>query len=158
MMNVRQELDALIQSTLAFANDVRRRQPNLDLPVALRAAQQALADTSKPTPPPVTITPTVWPASARDEIRQRVRDFKAHQEKMAREREDYYLQMKARMLASVPRSLSPLSDVHRTVVRRDGRRPVHSISDRLGPAPGRLQCIQAIEQMLNARWRPGLFF
>jgi hypothetical protein len=35
-------------------------------------------------------------------IRQRVRDFKAHQEKMAREREDYYLQMKARMLASVP--------------------------------------------------------
>jgi hypothetical protein len=25
-----------------------------------------------------------------------------HQEKMAREREDYYLQMKARMLASVP--------------------------------------------------------
>ena len=102
MMNVRQELDALIQSTLAFANDVRRRQPNLDLPVALRAAQQALADTPKPTPPPVTITPTVWPASARDEIRQRVRDFKAHQEKMAREREDYYLQMKARMLASVP--------------------------------------------------------
>ena len=78
------ELDALIQSTLAFANDVRRRQPNVDLPVALKAAQQALADTSKPMPPPVAITPTVWPASARDEIRQRVRDFKAHQEKMAR--------------------------------------------------------------------------
>jgi hypothetical protein len=35
---------------------------------------------------------------------------------------------------------------------------VHSIPDRLGPAPGHLQCTQAIEQMLNARWGPGLFF
>ena len=84
------------------ANDVRRRQSNLDLPVALRVAEKALADTSKPIPLPITITPAAWPASERDEIRQRVKNFKAHQEKMAREREDYYLQVKARMLASVP--------------------------------------------------------
>jgi hypothetical protein len=38
------------------------------------------------------------PMSERDEIQQRVSNFKAHQEKMAREREDYYLQVKARML------------------------------------------------------------
>ena len=37
----------------------------------------------------------------RDEIRQRVDNFKAHQEKIAREREDYYLQVKAKMLALV---------------------------------------------------------
>ncbi len=102
MTHWRQELDALIESTIAFANDVKRRQPNPDLPVALRAAQQALADTSKPVPPPVTVTPTAWPASERDEIRKRVSSFKAHQEKMAREREDYYLQVKARTLPPFP--------------------------------------------------------
>ena len=102
MMNLQHELDALIQSTMAFANDVKRRQTIPDLPVALRTAEQALADTSKPIPPPIAITPTVWPASERDEIRQRVNNFKAHQEKMAREREEYYLQVKARMLAPVP--------------------------------------------------------
>jgi hypothetical protein len=99
MMNLRQEIDALIESTMAFANDVKRRQPIPDLPVALRTAERAIADTSKPIPAPSTITPTVWPASERDEIRQRVSNFNAHQEKMTREREDYYLQGKARMLA-----------------------------------------------------------
>jgi hypothetical protein len=98
MMNLQQELDSLIESTMAFANNVRRRQPIADLPVALRMAEQALADTSKPIQPPITLTL----ASERDEIRQRVSNFKAHQEKMAREREDYYLQVKARMLAPVP--------------------------------------------------------
>jgi hypothetical protein len=93
-MNWKQDLDALIESTMAFARDVQR-QSIPDLPVAMTTAEQALADTSKPIPP----SPTVWPASERDEIRQRVNSFKAHQEKMAREREDYYLQMKARMLA-----------------------------------------------------------
>jgi hypothetical protein len=99
MMNLKREIDELIASTMAFANDVKRRQPIADLPVALRTAEQALADTSKPIAPPITITPTVPPASERDQIRQHVNSFKAHQEKMAREREDYYLQVKARMLA-----------------------------------------------------------
>jgi hypothetical protein len=98
MMNLQQELDALIESTLAFANSVKRRQPIAGLPVALRMAEQALANTSKPIQPSIAKTP----ASERDEIRQRVINFKAHQEKMAREREDYYLQVKARMLAPVP--------------------------------------------------------
>ena len=93
-MNWKQDLDALIESTMAFARDVQRR-PTPDLPVAIRTAEQALADTSKPIPP----TPKVWPTSERDEIRQRVNNFRAHQEKLAREREDYYLQTKARMLA-----------------------------------------------------------
>jgi hypothetical protein len=90
------KLDALVESTMALARDIER-QPIPDLPVAVRTAEQALADTSKPTPLPAAITP----ASERDEIRQRVSNFNAHQEKMAREREDYYLQMKAKMLAPV---------------------------------------------------------
>ena len=93
-MNWKLELDALVENTMAFARDVeRQRLP--DLPVAVRTAEQTLADTSKPIPLPTAITP----ASERDEIRQRVNNFKAHQQKVAREREDYYLQMKAKMLA-----------------------------------------------------------
>ena len=107
MMNLQQELDALIASTMAFANDVKLRQRFPEVPVALRAAEQALAVSSKPIPPPITIAPTVWPASERDEIRQRVSNFKAHQEKMAREREDYYLQVRAKMLAPVPTITPP---------------------------------------------------
>jgi hypothetical protein len=99
MMNLQQELDALIESTMAFVDDVKRRKPIPDLPVALRTAEQALADTSKPITAPATVAPIVLPASESDEIRQRVSNFKAHQEKMTREREDYYLQVKARMLA-----------------------------------------------------------
>ena len=78
------ELDALIESTMAFAKDIKRGQPIADLPVAKRTAEQALADTSTPIPPPTTIAPTVvLPASQRDEIRQRVTSFKTHQEKIA---------------------------------------------------------------------------
>src|SRR2546429_9775025 len=71
MMNLKQELDALIESTMAFVSDAKRPQPIPDLPVAVRAAEEALADTSKPVPSPTTITPTVWPGSEREEIRQR---------------------------------------------------------------------------------------
>ena len=98
-MNLKQELDALIESTMAFVNDVKQRQPIPDLSSAMRIAEQTLANTSKPLAPPAAIV-AISPRSERDEIQQRVNSFKAHQEKMARQREDYYLQMKARMLAS----------------------------------------------------------
>src|SRR5437899_12234161 len=91
MMNLQQELDALIESTMAFANDVIRRQRIPHLPIALRAAEQALADTSKQ----VTHSITITPASVRDEIRQRVNNFRAHKDKMAWVREDEYLQVQA---------------------------------------------------------------
>jgi hypothetical protein len=101
VMNWKQELDALIESTMAFVRDVKR-SPVPDLPLAMRTAEQAPpADTPKPVDQPATIVPIVWATSQRDEIRQRVSSFKAHQEKIAREREDYYLQMKAKMLAPV---------------------------------------------------------
>ena len=73
------ELDALIESTMAFAKDIKRGQPIADLPDAMRTAEQALAETS----------------------RERVSSFKKHQEKMARDREEYYLQVRVRMLVPV---------------------------------------------------------
>jgi hypothetical protein len=101
-----QDLDALIESTMAFAKDVKR-EPIPDLPVAMKAAEQAVADTPKPVKPPATITPIVLPASERDEIRQRVNNFRAHQQRISREREDYYLQMKAKMMTSPAFIISP---------------------------------------------------
>jgi hypothetical protein len=71
------------------------------LALVVRTAEQALADTSKPIPLPSAIMPMTRSTSERDEILQRVSNFRAHQEKMAREREGYYLQTKARMLAAI---------------------------------------------------------
>jgi hypothetical protein len=42
-MNWKQDLDALIVSTIAFAQDVKRN-PILDVPRTVRAAERALAD------------------------------------------------------------------------------------------------------------------
>jgi cytochrome c556 len=94
------ELDALIESTMAFVKDVKPQSIS-DLALVVRTAEQALADTSKPIPLPAAVAPMTWLTSERDEILQRVSNFRAHQEKMAREREDYYLQAKAKMLAAI---------------------------------------------------------
>jgi hypothetical protein len=100
-MNWKQDLEALIESTMAFAKDGKREpkcEPIPSLPIAMKTAEQALAETPKPVEPPATITPIVLPTSEREEIRQRVSNFRAHQEKMAREREHHYSQVKARMM------------------------------------------------------------
>ena len=95
VMNWKHELDALIESTMAMAKDIKREPIRLP-----RTAEQALADMGKPVAPHATNTPIVLPMSERDEIRRRVSNFKAHQEKTGREREDYYLQVKARMITA----------------------------------------------------------
>jgi hypothetical protein len=101
-MNWRQDLDALIERSMTFAKDARR-QPipgpliaTPDPPIAMRIAEQALVDTRVEAP--ATIVPIVWATPERDEIQERVNNFRAHQEKIAREREDYYLRTKARMI------------------------------------------------------------
>jgi hypothetical protein len=99
-MDWKLELDALIESAMAFAKDVKTQSIS-DLALVVRTAEQALADTSKPIPLPSAIMPMTRSTSERDEILQRVSNFRAHQEKMAREREGYYLQTKARMLAAI---------------------------------------------------------
>ena len=118
MMSWKQDLEALIETTMAFAKDVKRepkREPIPDLPIVLKTAEQASAETPKPIEPPATITPQhdggtpihAAPTSERDEIRKRVSNFRAHQEKMAREREDFYLQVKAKMMSPPAGFISP---------------------------------------------------
>jgi hypothetical protein len=98
-MNWQRELDELIASTMAIAKDIRPK-PISDLAPVVRVAEQALADGAKPIPIPANTLMT-GPKSERDEILRRVSNFGAHQEKMAREREHYFSQMKAKMLAGI---------------------------------------------------------
>jgi hypothetical protein len=57
----------MIERTMAFAKQ--------------RAAEQALAETPKPILPVTADKPIVRQSSERDEIRQRINNFRAHQEK-----------------------------------------------------------------------------
>jgi hypothetical protein len=82
-MDWQQDLDALIESTMAFAKDVKPRSSS-DLTRVVRTAERALADTSKRGPTTAAITPMTRPTSERDEILLRVNNFRAHQEKIAR--------------------------------------------------------------------------
>ena|SRR2546421_5348060 len=94
-MSWKHDLDALIESTMGV-QDLNREYP-AELQAASRTAEQALLDTPKPVP-----APNILPVSESDQIRQRVSIFKAHQQKIAQEREEYYFQTKARMMASFP--------------------------------------------------------
>jgi len=96
-MDWEQELDALIESTLALVKDVKPQSTSVSPIVGI--AEQALS--SKPVLRQVAIVPMTRRRSERDEILQRVSNFRAHQDKMAWEREDHYLQARAKMLAAL---------------------------------------------------------
>jgi hypothetical protein len=71
MTNWQADLDALVQETMALTKSVRV-EPTMT---------RALVDPNR--------LPANLDRSERDEIRQRVANFKAHQERFAREREDF---------------------------------------------------------------------
>jgi hypothetical protein len=66
------DFDALVQETMALAKSVRVEPP---IPRAVVEPNRMLALSLN--------------SSERDQIRQRVANFKAHQERFAREREDF---------------------------------------------------------------------
>jgi hypothetical protein len=72
MTNWQADLDALVQETMAFTKGVR-----VDPPMPRVVVE------------PNRMPPTNLNKSERDEIRRRVANFKAHQERFAREREDF---------------------------------------------------------------------
>ena len=80
MTNWKTDLDALVEETIAFTKSVR----------------------VGPTVPRAVVEPNRMPVnlnwSERDEIRQRVANFKAHQERFAREREHFAASQLNRML------------------------------------------------------------
>jgi hypothetical protein len=76
MADWKADLDALVAATSAFANTMNDRaaQP---LPQPRETIQR------------VELAPIDWGGPEREEIRKRVETFKAHQQRFAREREDY---------------------------------------------------------------------
>jgi hypothetical protein len=100
VMDWKRELDGLVASTMAFAKDIKPK-PISDLAPVVRTAEQALADRSKPIPILAANTLMTGPTSERDDILRRVSNFRKHQEKMTREREDHYLQTRAKMLTAL---------------------------------------------------------
>ena len=87
---------------LATLEAVLAEEPTVPSP--LPDAPSPLPEVPSPVPEPKTwparLPPMTLPPSERDEIKQRVANFKAHQLKMQAEREDYYSQTMARARAS----------------------------------------------------------
>jgi hypothetical protein len=81
MTNWKADLDALVEATTAFTKSVRVEPP--------------VPRTKPNRMPPVNLI-----NSERDEIRQRVANFMAHQQRFIRERKDYAASEWKRMLAS----------------------------------------------------------
>ena len=85
MVDWKADLDSLIEETKAFAKSVRVEPP---LPRAIVEPNRM---------------PLVnWRVSERDEIKQRVANFKAHQQRFTREREEHVAAELTRMRASRP--------------------------------------------------------
>jgi hypothetical protein len=84
MTDWKTELDALVKETMAFARSLRVEPPTPRTMV-------------KPDP----IPPMIAIHSEREQIRQRVADFRAHQQRFNREREDQASSEWERILASL---------------------------------------------------------
>ena len=81
MTNWKADLDALVKESIAFAKSIPVEPP---IPRTIVEPNRM---------PPVNLN-----NSERDEIRQRVSNFKAHQERFAREREDFAASQMKRVL------------------------------------------------------------
>jgi hypothetical protein len=103
----KKELDALVEQTMVFAKSVEANSiAKRTAEPAMLAAKKALEEGSNP--PLQRFGPMTWKLSERDEIKQRVADFKAHQRKMQIEREDFFLQTMCRTRARIGNSAKPL--------------------------------------------------
>jgi hypothetical protein len=63
---------------------------HMDMLVEETIALTKSISVQSPPPPPTSVEPATMPSvNLRDELRERVSNFKAHQERFTREREDY---------------------------------------------------------------------
>ena len=104
----------IVADMAASEGDAKDEVVQPDLPVLATVEAVLAEESSAPSPLPEAPSPlpepTTWPArlppmtvppSERDEIKQRLANFKAHQSRMQAEREDYYLQMMTRTRAVI---------------------------------------------------------
>ena len=91
MSSWQNDLDTLVKESMALARNVTGQSAAVVEPV-LAVGEQALAEPR----PRATAAPMTWPVSEREEIKQRVANFKAHQLKVQNEREGYYFKTMSR--------------------------------------------------------------
>jgi hypothetical protein len=108
----KQVVDLLAADTTVFGSDAKDEVVQADLPVLATVeailAQEPIAPDPIPEETnewPARLPPLTLPPSERDEIKQRLANFKAHQLRMQAEREDYYLQTMTRTRAVAAGSL-----------------------------------------------------
>ncbi len=105
-MDWKRELDALVRETAAL---VERTATNRQAPVeqskeTIAPPKPALAEAPAPTARPLS-----WNTSEREHIAKRVQNFRAHQERIRREREDFYSRMMQRARDLAEGRLDPRS-------------------------------------------------
>jgi hypothetical protein len=100
------QVDPLLADTTASEGDAKDEVVQGDLPVLATVEAVLAEEPITPSPPPedknvwpAKLPPMMLPPSERDEIKQRLANFKAHQLRMQAEREDYYSQTMARTRA-----------------------------------------------------------
>jgi hypothetical protein len=115
-MNWKQEHDLLIAQTMAFARSV-----NAKVPQAGPGLEKAEVENARLEPPPINAAaeaaprvephpvalPSVRYASLREEIRGRVAAFRAHQELIRRDRDEYYKAVLARVRTPIEHEHMP---------------------------------------------------
>jgi hypothetical protein len=102
-MQWKKDLELLIAQTRALVAPsvhVNRAEPVSPPARPIERIEKAVtpAEPLRLTPP---FAPMQWRATSREEIKQRVASFKAHQQKFEREREDYCLRTMARTRAAL---------------------------------------------------------
>jgi hypothetical protein len=99
------QVDPLVADTTASEGDAKDEVVQADLPVLATVEAVLAQEPITPSPPkdknvwPAKLPPMMLPPSERDEIKQRLATFKAHQLRIQAEREDYYSQTMARTRA-----------------------------------------------------------
>ena len=125
MGNWKTDRDAFVNETMAFVEAVGSQRPistaavvaPRQLPVGMphhfqqpvptvSGPSQVVSDETREQP---RLEPMKWDGSAREEIRQRVATFKAHQQRFTQEREDYALSTLLRVQGGItaPRPDAP---------------------------------------------------
>jgi hypothetical protein len=90
MTNWKADFDALVEESTAFVKN-NRIEPSTPRTILEPTVPRAITEPSR-------LPPVSLPKSERDEIRERVSNFKAHQERFAREREEFAASLLKRML------------------------------------------------------------
>lgn len=99
MASWQNDLKALVEETQALANSVEKPVQVEPFIEPVQNLVDEIVKSGEPTR--AMFTPMNWARSERDEIKQRVANFKAHQQKLKVEREAFFLQTIIRVRASI---------------------------------------------------------